>query len=111
MELGRFSVSLAVKDLPTSRAFYEHLGFTQVAGEPDKGWIILQNGEAKIGLFQGMFESNILTFNPKDARGIERALSEKGVAITTRTTGDSGPTHLMVTDPDGNTILIDQHDE
>ena len=110
MELGQFSVSLAVKDLAKSRAFYEALGFSQVAGEPENNWIILKNGEAHIGLFQNMFEKNLLTFNPKDARAIEKAIGEAGYEIEKRTEGTEGPAHLMLRDPDGNPILIDQHE-
>ena len=110
MELGRFSVSLSVKDLATSRAFYEALGFAQVFGEPEKGWIILQNGEAKIGLFHGMFEGNLMTFNPTDARAIEAAMREKGYAPEKPTEGDEGPCHFLLKDPDGNVVLVDQHE-
>ena len=110
MELGQFSVSLAVKDLAKSRAFYEALGFSQVAGEAEKNWIILKNGEAHIGLFQGMFEQNLMTFNPQDARAIEKAIDAAGYAIDKRTEGSKGPAHLMLRDPDGNPILIDQHE-
>jgi len=109
MELGRFSVSLTVADLPTSRAFYETLGFKQVAGEPEHNWIILQNGDAKIGLFQGMFEHNILTFNPSDARAIEQAIVDAGYSVDKSADPGEGPTHVALKDPDGNHILIDQH--
>ena len=108
-ELGQFSVSLAVKDLPTSRAFYETLGFEQVFGEPENNWIILKRGEAVIGLFQGMFEGNLLTFNPADARGIEAHVKAAGYATESETSGESGPTHFAMKDPDGNVVLIDQH--
>ncbi|MEM9188711.1 MAG: VOC family protein [Myxococcota bacterium] len=110
MELGQFSVSLTVKDLRKSRAFYEALGFAQVAGEPENHWIILKNGDAHIGLFQGMFEKNLLTFNPKDARAIEKAIEAAGYEIDKRTEGTEGPAHLALRDPDGNPILIDQHE-
>lgn len=110
MDLGTFSVSLAVADLPKSRAFYEAFGFRQVAGEPTQNWIILQNGEAKIGLFQGMFDDNILTFNPKDARGIQASLQVAGITPDKRAEDGEGPTHFVVKDPDGNTILVDQHE-
>lgn len=109
MDLGRFSVSLAVADLATSRAFYEALGFTQVDGEPENNWIILKNGEAKIGLFQGMFDKNLMTFNPSDARAIQRAVEDAGYTPETKTEPGEGPTHFMLKDPDGNLILIDQH--
>ena len=110
MELGQFSVSLTVKDLAKSRAFYETLGFAMVAGEPEKNWIILKNGEAHIGLFQGMFDANLMTFNPKDARGIEKAIDKAGYAIEKRTEGTEGPAHFTLLDPDGNRILVDQHE-
>ena len=109
MNLGRFSVSLTVKDLPTSRAFYEALGFAQVAGEPSQNWIILQNGEAKIGLFQGMFEKNMMTFNPEDARGIQKAVIEAGYSVEKAAEPGEGPAHFVMHDPDGNIILVDQH--
>lgn len=110
MELGRFSVSLAVKDLATSRAFYETLGFSQVHGVAEQGWIILQNGDAKIGLFQGMFEDNLLTFNPSDARAIQEVIEAAGYALEKRAEDGEGPTHFVVKDPDGNVILVDQHE-
>lgn len=110
MDLGRFSVSLTVADLPRTRAFYEALGFEQVAGEPEKNWIILQSGEAKIGLFQGMFEENLMTFNPKDARAIQKAVVEAGYPLMAEAPAGEGPTHFMVKDPDGNIILFDQHE-
>lgn len=108
MDLGTFSVSLAVKDLKASRAFYEKLGFSVLDGKEEQNWLILHNGGAKIGLFQGMFNENILTFNPTDARAVERTLDERGIALVKRTEGESGPAHLVLKDPDGNTILIDQ---
>jgi catechol 2,3-dioxygenase-like lactoylglutathione lyase family enzyme len=122
MQLGNFSVSLAVKDLAASRAFYEKLGFRMVGGEPAKNWIVLSNDTARIGLFQGMFEKNTLTFNPgwdrnkqtlpdfEDVRDIQKALMSQGLTLLTaadETT--SGPAFLMLHDPDGNPILIDQH--
>jgi catechol 2,3-dioxygenase-like lactoylglutathione lyase family enzyme len=109
MELGRFSVSLNVKDLRRSMAFYEMLGFAQVFGEPEDNWVILASGEAKIGLFQGMLESNYLTFNPIDARAIQAVIQEAGYPIEKEAEPGDGPAHLMLKDPDGNTILIDQH--
>ncbi len=122
MELGTFSVSLTVKDLKASRDFYEKLGFTMIHGEPEKNWIILQNGHATIGLFQGMFEKNIMTFNPgwaldgnhpdefMDVREIQKTLKEKGIEFLVETDGsDSGPASFMILDPDGNPILMDQH--
>ncbi|MEQ1508131.1 MAG: VOC family protein [Myxococcota bacterium] len=109
MELGRFSVSLTVKDLARSMAFYQALGFVQVFGDPTKRWVILANGEAKIGLFQGMFESNLLTFNPPDARAIQAAIRAAGYPIDKEAEPGEGPAHLVLKDPDGNAILIDQH--
>ncbi|MGE0191546.1 MAG: VOC family protein [Planctomycetota bacterium] len=122
MDLGAFSVNLAVKDIAASRAFYEALGFTTMGGDQDQGWLILRNGNARIGLFQGMFEKNLLTFNPgwdadaktvegfQDVRDIERLLQERGIPLV-KTVGDSasGPGHLVLEDPDGNPILLDQH--
>lgn len=122
LELGNFSVSLAVKDLPTSRAFYEKLGFKAVMGDAARNWLILQNGACTIGLFQGMLERNTLTFNPgwtsggkalekfQDVRDIQRLLKARG--LTPKPEADEaskGPASLIVTDPDGNPVLIDQH--
>lgn len=122
MDLGAFSISLAVNDLAASRAFYEKLGFTAHGGEPDQKWLILKNGTTVIGLFEGMFEKNLLTFNPgwdgdaqavsefTDVRKLQRRLEEQGVTVTTRADPDgSGPAHFVVEDPDGNPILVDQH--
>lgn len=122
IELGNFSVSLTVKDLGASKAFYEKLGFRAVAGDATQNWLILQNGTATIGLFQGMFERNTLTFNPgwdrtgaalekfDDVRDIQKALKAEGVALALEADESaSGPASLMVLDPDGNPILIDQH--
>ncbi len=122
MELGCFSVSLAVKDLERSRAFYEALGFETHGGDASQGWLILRNGDAKIGLFQGMFAKNILTFSPgldehgkkmdsfTDVREIQAKLEEKGLELTTKADpGTSGPASATLTDPDGNPILIDQY--
>ncbi|NUO75736.1 MAG: VOC family protein [Lysobacter sp.] len=122
MELGAFSVSLTVKDLATSRAFYEKLGFTGFAGDAAQGWLILKNGSTVIGLFQGMFDKNILTFNPgwdqganalasfTDVREVQKSLDTQGVEITTRADPDSsGPAHIILSDPDGNVIMLDQH--
>lgn len=109
MELGRFSVSLSVKDLAASRAFYEMLGFEQVAGEPAQNWIILQNGEAKVGLFQGMFEGNMLTFNPTDARAIQATIKQTGYPLVSEADAGEGPAHFTIKDPDGNMLLVDQH--
>ncbi|MEP6573443.1 MAG: VOC family protein [Gemmatimonadota bacterium] len=121
MELGAFSVSLAVKDLQASRAFYEKLGFTGFVGD-GKNWLILKNGDHVIGLFQGMFDKNILTFNPgwdqkaqptakfTDVREIQRQLKAQGVTFATEADeGTTGPASFIVVDPDGNSILVDQH--
>ena len=122
MDLGAFSVSLAVKDLTASREFYEKLGFSPIGGDPEQNWQILRHREHVIGLFQGMFDSNILTFNPgwdqsgeeleafSDVRDIQRSLKEQGIALDSEADeATSGPASVMLTDPDGNRILIDQH--
>lgn len=122
MEIGAFSVSLAVKDIGASKVFYEKLGFKQVSGEESENWVILRNGGKTIGLFQGMFEANILTFNPgwdkdnqklesfTDIRGIQKELKSKGVAFMSEADESSvGPASFMLSDPDGNVILFDQH--
>jgi catechol 2,3-dioxygenase-like lactoylglutathione lyase family enzyme len=122
MDLGCFSVSLAVKDLEASRAFYEKLGFTTYAGQPEHNYLIMQNGTTNIGLFQGMFEDNILTFNPgwdqsakdvdpfTDVREMQAALKAKGIAFVAEAEqGTEGPAHFIIQDPDGNTIMVDQH--
>jgi predicted enzyme related to lactoylglutathione lyase len=122
MKLGAFSISLSVQDLNTSKAFYEKLGFTVFAGEMEKNYLIMKNGNSLIGLFQGMFENNILTFNPgwdenavtlddfDDVRDIQRQLKSEGLEIMNPTDEKgSGPGSFVVVDPDGNAILIDQH--
>jgi lactoylglutathione lyase len=122
MELGAFSVSLAVKDLAASRAFYEKFGFTAFAGDPTQNWLILKNGDHVIGLFQGMFDKNILTFNPgwdqnaqkletfTDVRELQRQLKAQGVELMSEADETTtGPASFMAVDPDGNTILFDQH--
>ncbi|SFR17143.1 VOC family protein [Poseidonocella sedimentorum] len=122
MDLGLFSVSLAVKDLDASRAFYEALGFSFSGGEPDKGWAIMRNGSTIIGLFSGFLEKNTLTFNPgwdentdpleafEDVREIQKTLRDRGIALHTETDPDgTGIGHIVVLDPDGNPVLIDQH--
>ena len=124
MDLGNFSVSLAVKDLAASKAFYEKLGFAQIGGDAAQNWIILQNATSTIGLFQGMFEKNIMTFNPgwtrtcetlptfDDVRDIQKELEAKGLELQSRADeSTSGPANLILLDPDGNPILIDQHVE
>ena len=122
MELGAFSVSLAVKDLQKSKDFYEKLGFEVFAGDAAEHWLILKNGDHTIGLFQGMFERNILTFNPgwdqnaakldafTDVRELQRQLEARGIAVQSEAdeTGE-GPASFTVVDPDGNPILFDQH--
>ena len=122
MELGAFSVSLAVRDIDASRRFYEKLGFTPFFGDQSQNWLIMKNGDHAIGLFQGMFEKNILTFNPgwngdaqplgdfTDVREIQRRLKAQGVEMLVEADERStGPASLMIADPDGNTILLDQH--
>ena len=122
MDLGTFSVSLAVRDLEASRAFYEKLGFTPFFGEAAQGWLILKNGDVAIGLFQGMFERNILTFNPgwdgnaqpldtfTDVRELQRELRAKGVEFqVTADESTTGPASFIAVDPDGNPVLVDQH--
>ncbi len=119
---GAFSVSLAVKDLGVSRAFYEKLGFEAFAGKAEENWLILRNGSAVIGLFQGMFEKNLLTFNPgwdqaaqaldtfTDVRELQRRLVAQGVDPMVRADeASTGPASFIVVDPDGNPILVDQH--
>ena len=111
MELGRFSVSLTVKDIAKSKSFYETLGFKALEGcgsVTDK-WLIMSSGTTNIGLFEGMFEDNLLTFNPTDARSIEKHLSDNGITIDSRCTGESGSAHCLLKDPDGNVIMFDQH--
>jgi catechol 2,3-dioxygenase-like lactoylglutathione lyase family enzyme len=122
MQLGTFSVSLAVKDLEASRSFYEKLGFKPFAGEASQNWLILKNGDVVIGLFQGMFEKNILTFNPgwdgnaqplarfTDVRDLQRQLKAQGVVFQQEADeSTTGPASFVVVDPDGNPILVDQH--
>jgi lactoylglutathione lyase len=120
--LGAFSISLAVKDLPASRDFYRKLGFEPVMGKLEQNWLILRNGTITIGLFQGMFERNMLTFNPgwdsqcaaleqfTDVRALQKQLKAEGIAITTEADeSTTGPASFVVIDPDGNPILVDQH--
>jgi catechol 2,3-dioxygenase-like lactoylglutathione lyase family enzyme len=122
MRLGNFSVSLAVKDIAASRAFYEKLGFRAKGGDQAQNWLILQNETSTIGLFQGMFDKNMLTFNPgwdrsgntlpdfDDVREIQRRLKAGGLPLASEADeSTSGPASLMLFDPDGNPILIDQH--
>jgi lactoylglutathione lyase len=122
MQLGNFSVSLAVKDIQASRDFYEKLGFSVWGGDQKQGWLILKNGSTIIGLFQGMFEKNLLTFNPgwnsdaqqlpefTDIRELQRNLKAQGITpLSEADETTSGPASLMLVDPDGNQILLDQH--
>ncbi|UPH71522.1 VOC family protein [Abyssibius alkaniclasticus] len=122
MALGAFSVSLAVKDIAKSRAFYEALGFEKFHGDQAQGWLIMANGDAKIGLFQGMFEGNILTFNPgwdqnaqpvegfEDVREIQKKLKAAGIVLSSEADeATTGPASATCIDPDGNAVLIDQH--
>jgi predicted lactoylglutathione lyase len=122
MDLGNFSVSLTVKDIKAAKAFYEKLDFKEVGGKLEQNWIVLQNGNAKIGLFQGMFDKNIMTFNPgwtqdkqtlkdfQDVRELQRTLKARGLSPTTEADeATQGPAHFTLTDPDGNVLLFDQH--
>ena len=122
MELGAFSISLAVKDLGASRSFYEKFGFKAFAGDASQNWLILKNGDHVIGLFQGMFDKNILTFNPgwdsnaqklgtfTDVRELQRQLKAQGVQLVNEADeSTTGPASFMAVDPDGNQILFDQH--
>jgi catechol 2,3-dioxygenase-like lactoylglutathione lyase family enzyme len=122
MQLGAFSVSLAVKDIEVSRLFYQKFGFTVIMGDASQGWLILRNGPTVIGLFRGMFEKNMLTFNPgwdgdakplaafSDVRELQRRLKAEGVTFVTEADeATTGPASFMVVDPDGNPILLDQH--
>lgn len=122
MNLGNFSVSLAVKNIAASKVFYEKLGLTVFMGNQSQNWLIMKNGDHVIGLFQGMFEKNVLTFNPgwdsnaqplaefTDVRELQRQLKELGVSmISEADESTTGPASFMIADPDGNTILVDQH--
>ena len=122
MELGVFSISLAVKNLDASWKFYEKFGFKRFGGNPSQNWLILKNGDHIIGLFQGMFDKNILTFNPgwnqeaqplpdfTDVRKLQHRLKEQGIKMLTEADeATTGPASFMVVDPDGNPILVDQH--
>jgi lactoylglutathione lyase len=122
MQLGAFSISLAVKDIEASRAFYEKFGFKEFGGDASQNWLIMKNENTVIGLFQGMFEKNILTFNPgwdsnaqalnafTDVRDLQRQLKEQGVELISETDySTTGPGSFTAIDPDGNPILVDQH--
>jgi catechol 2,3-dioxygenase-like lactoylglutathione lyase family enzyme len=122
LELGHFSVSLTVKDIKASKAFYEKLDFKVVGGKLEQNWLVLQNGTVKIGLFQGMFDKNLMTFNPgwtndkqtladfQDVRELQRTLKGRGLKPTLEADETSvGPAHFIITDPDGNPLMFDQH--
>jgi len=121
MKLGAFSLSLSVKDLAASKAFYETLGFTKFHGDESHNWLIMKNEDTAIGLFQGMFPKNMMTFNPgwdgnaqpvdefDDVRDIQKLLKDADIPLDSEAEGDSGPASIMLTDPDSNPILIDQH--
>lgn len=122
VELGNFSVSLAVKDIGVSRAFYEKLGFRVIGGKQEQKWLVMQNGTATVGIFQGMFEKNMLTFNPgwdrdkkvlpefQDVRELQAELIKRGLTLTGKAEeGGTGPAYFTLEDPDGNPILVDQH--
>lgn len=122
MQLGAFSISLAVKDIHASKEFYEKLGFEEFGGDIEQNWVVMKNGDHIIGLFQGMFEKNILTFNPglnqdaekldsfTDVRELQKELKEKGIEFDIEADEDTdGPASFVIADPDGNPILVDQH--
>ena len=122
MGIGAFSLSLTVKDLQASKEFYEKLGFSTLGGDEENGWLILKSEDCVIGLFQGMFERNMLTFNPgwnsnaeevnpfRDVRELQEELKAKGIKFLTEAdTSTEGPAHFVIEDPDGNPILVDQH--
>jgi lactoylglutathione lyase len=122
VELGNFSLSLNVKDVRASKAFYEKLDFEEVGGKLEENWIVLQNGSARIGLFQGMLDKNVMTFNPgwtkdkeilqtfQDVRELQRILKARGLTMAPEADETTeGPAYFMLTDPDGNTLLVDQH--
>lgn len=124
MQLGAFSISLAVKNIKASKEFYENFGFEEFGGNIDQNWLIMKNGDAIIGLFQGMFEKNILTFNPgwnqnaenldsfTNVRELQKELKEKGIEFDTEVDESTeGPGSFVIVDPDGNPILVDQHVE
>ena len=111
MKRGTFSISLTVQDIGASLAFYRKLGFEVYDGDQSQGWLILKTGEANIGLFQGLFDKNLLTFNPKDVRSIQKALERDGVTLIEKADpSTTGPAYITLEDPDGNPIMFDQHD-
>lgn len=121
MKLGAFSISLSVKDIEQSKVFYQKLGFEVAGGDQSQNWLIMRNGDNVVGLFQGMFEGNALTFNPgwdqqcqtldsfDDVREIEQSLVDNGIELISKTQSESGPGSIMLKDPDGNMIMLDQH--
>lgn len=122
MQIGSFSLSLAVKDIAASKAFYEKIGFTAMGGNQDQGWLIMKNPSVVIGLFQGMFEKNMMTFNPGwdenaqelaeflDIRELQKAYKAAGIVFDSEADeSSSGPAHFVISDPDGNSIMMDQH--
>lgn len=121
MKLGNFSMSLNVKDIKASKEFYEKIGFEQMGGNIEENWVIMKNGDTNIGLFQGMFEKNSMTFNPgwnsnaenldefDDIREIQKKFKEAGIELKTEAEDGEGPAHFSLIDPDGNPILFDQH--
>ena len=122
MQLGSFSLSLTVKDIAASKAFYEKIGFTAMGGNQDQGWLIMKNPSVVIGLFQGMFEKNMMTFNPGwdenaqeladflDIRDLQKAYKAAGIVFDSEADeSSSGPAHFVISDPDGNPIMMDQH--
>lgn len=111
MNLGKFSLSLTVKDIAASRAFYEKLTFKVIDGNQTEGWLILQSGDTVIGLFQDKFDRNLLTFNPTDVRAIQAHLKAQGIELIQEADEGEGPAHMTLVDPDGNPILFDQHPE
>ncbi len=112
MDLGEFSISLAVADLSASKAFYEGMGFVVTGGDEAQDWLILQSGPSKIGLFHGMFEQNVVTFNPADVRAVQRGMKANGIEFVTEADETTrGPTSATLLDPDGNPVLLDQHNE
>lgn len=110
MELGLFSLSLSVSDISKSKVFYEALGFEALpsCGSLEEKWLIMKHGQTMIGLFEGMFENNIMTFNPSDVREVQAALKAQGIDIEVPVKNESGPGHFIVKDPDGNSIMFDQ---
>lgn len=108
LDLGPFSVSLSVLDLKASRAFYEALGFEVIDGAEEQRWLMMRSGDARIGLFQGMRETSLLTFHPPDVRAVQTALRAQGMILAKEADGESGPGHIVVKDPDGNLLLLDQ---